>query len=71
MLEAFDGGDGLLFGGVQGEDGSAEYAEDAAYPALVCVSRTTCVEWESEDEGSGRESKGKARRTHEEGEGFR
>jgi hypothetical protein len=43
MLEAFDGGDGLLFGGVESEDGGAEDAEDAAYPALVYVSRTTCL----------------------------
>ena len=33
-LEAFDRRHRLLFGGVEGEDGRAEDAENAAYPAL-------------------------------------
>lgn len=68
MLEAFDGGDGLLFGGVESEDGGAEDAEDAAYPALVCISRATYVKWKSRGQDPDSEGKGQAGRTHEEGE---
>jgi hypothetical protein len=35
VLEPFDGGYALLFGGVEGEDGGSDYTEDAAYPALA------------------------------------